>query len=158
MADANGAGLVLFAYDGSDQAKSAIQEAAQQLSPGRKAIVLTVWQPLASLPFAGLAAGVDDIEESIATEARSVADEGAELARSLGFEATPLVEDGSPIWRSIVTAADDHGASIVVMGSHGRTGLEFVLMGSVAAAVARHSDRPVFIAHAPTGESAREEG
>jgi hypothetical protein len=37
MADANGAGLVLFAYDGSDQAKSAIQEAAQQLSPGRKA-------------------------------------------------------------------------------------------------------------------------
>jgi nucleotide-binding universal stress UspA family protein len=40
----------------------------------------------------------------------------------------------------------------------GRTGLEFVLMGSVAAAVARHSDRPVLIAHAPTDESAGEEG
>jgi nucleotide-binding universal stress UspA family protein len=39
------------------------------------------------------------------------------------------------------------------MGSHGRTGLDFVLMGSVAAAVARHSDRPVLIAHAPTEEN-----
>jgi hypothetical protein len=43
MADRNGHGPVLFAYDGSDQAKAAIREAGQQLSPGRKAIVLTVW-------------------------------------------------------------------------------------------------------------------
>jgi len=154
MAHRNGAGLVLFAYDGSEQAKAAIREAAHQLSPGRGAIVLSVWQPLAALPFAGMADGAQGIEDSIATEARSVADEGARLARSVGFQATPLTEQGSPIWRSIVTTADDRAASIVVMGSHGRTGLGLVLMGSVASAVARHSDRPVLIVHAPPDESA----
>jgi nucleotide-binding universal stress UspA family protein len=144
----NGKGPILFAYDGSEQAKNAIREARRQLVDGREAIVLSVWQPLAAVPFAGVAA-TPDIEAGIEAEARTVAEEGARLARSAGFRATPLVQDGSPVWNSIVTAADEHDAGIVVMGSHGRTGLDFVLMGSVAAAVARHSDRPVLIVHGP---------
>jgi len=38
-------GPVVFAYDGSELAKLAIDEAARQLGPGRDAVVLTVWQP-----------------------------------------------------------------------------------------------------------------
>jgi nucleotide-binding universal stress UspA family protein len=41
--------------------------------------------------------------------------------------------------------AQDSG--IVVMGSHGRTGISLVLIGSVAAAVARHTERPDLIVH-----------
>jgi nucleotide-binding universal stress UspA family protein len=144
----NGTGPILFAYDGSEQAKNAIREAGRQLVDGRKAIVLTVWQPLAAVPFAGISS-TPDVEAGIEAEARTVAEEGARLAGSVGFTASALAQDGSPIWNSIVTAADEHEAGIVVMGSHGRTGLDFVLMGSVAAAVARHSDRPVLIVHAP---------
>ena len=154
MADRTGEGPILFAYDGSEQAKAAIREAARQLNAGRAAIVLTVWQPLAALPFAP-ATGAADIEASIETEARSVAEEGATLARSVGFDATTSVaEDGTPVWSSIVSAADDGDASIVVMGSHGRTGIGLVLMGSVAAAVARHTERPVLIVHARSEEGA----
>jgi nucleotide-binding universal stress UspA family protein len=142
---------VVFAYDGSDEAKNAIREAGRQLRPGRDAVVLSVWQPLATVPFAGLADGVPDVEESIEAEARKVAAEGAELARSAGFAATALVVSGSPIWHTIVTSADERDASIVVMGSHGRTGINLVLMGSVAAAVARHTERPTLIVHAPPG-------
>jgi nucleotide-binding universal stress UspA family protein len=148
MANANGNGSVLIAYDGSDDAKAAIREAGHQLIPNRNAVVLTVWQPVGALPFAGVADGAQEIEESIEAEALNVAREGATLAGSAGFRATPLVERGSPIWQSIVTSARDQGASLVVMGSHGRTGIGLVLMGSVAAAVARHSERPVLIVHA----------
>jgi nucleotide-binding universal stress UspA family protein len=139
---------VLFAYDGSDQAKAAIQEAGQQLNAGREAVVLTVWQPLgAALPFGSIGDGAADIEANVETDARRVAGEGAALARSAGFEATALAQDGTPVWRSIVEAADAHDASVVVMGSHGRTGVGLVLLGSVAAAVTRHTDRPVLIVH-----------
>src|SRR5262249_34413005 len=39
------AGPVLFAYDGSDLASYAIEQAAAQLVPGRAALVVCVWQP-----------------------------------------------------------------------------------------------------------------
>jgi nucleotide-binding universal stress UspA family protein len=141
--------MILFAYDGSDAAKSAIREAARQLRPGRRGIALTVWEPLASHPFAGSAAAWGVLEDEFDVEATKVAEEGARLARSAGFDATPLAQSGNPVWQCIANAAADHGAELVVMGSHGRTGVGLVLMGSVAAAVSRHTDRPVLIVHAP---------
>lgn len=151
MAHGNGDGAVLIAYDGSDQAKAAIRAAAHELRPGRDAVVLTVWQPLSALPFGG--AANTDLEEGIEDGALKVAEEGARLARSVGFQAMPLAECGDPVWRTIVDSADDHDATIVVMGSHGRTGLGLVLMGSVAAAVARHAERPVLIVHPPADQN-----
>jgi nucleotide-binding universal stress UspA family protein len=146
---------ILFAYDGSEHAQAAIREAGRQLGPGRRALVLSVWQPFAALPFVTGAIAPPDVEESIEREAMKVADEGAALARSLGFDATPLADSGVPVWSGIVHAADDHDASLIVMGSHGRTGVGLVVMGSVAAAVSRHTDRPVLIVHsAPQSRAA----
>ena len=42
-------GPVVFAYDGSDLAGLAIEEAGRQLQPGRDAVVLTVWRPVGAL-------------------------------------------------------------------------------------------------------------
>jgi nucleotide-binding universal stress UspA family protein len=139
---------ILFAYDGSDQAKAAIRAAAAQLRPSSRALVLTVWQPFAELPFAWGAPLPSDLEAKIEQEAMTVAEEGAALARSVGFDATPVVDSGVPVWSSIVQAADHHDAGVIVMGSHGRTGLARALMGSVATAVSSHADRPVVIVHA----------
>jgi nucleotide-binding universal stress UspA family protein len=146
MAPDNKDGLVLFAYDGSEHAKAAIRQAGLQLRGGRRAIVLSVWEPFAAMPFV-VTGAPPGLEEGIQDEARKVAEEGAALARDGGFEAEAVVEQGDPIWQQIVESAEDHDASIVVMGSHGRTGIGLVLMGSVAAATARHTDRPVLIAH-----------
>lgn len=41
------------------------------------------------------------------------------------------------------------GADIIVMGTHGRTGLDRALMGSVAEAVVRRSETPVLVARKP---------
>jgi nucleotide-binding universal stress UspA family protein len=146
MAD-DGSGTVLIAYDGSDYAKDAIQAAGEQLRDGRTAIVLTVWQPYAATGFAGGAPIPPDIDAETEKEAQGVADEGAELARKAGFEAEGVVERGDPIWQRVVDAADERDVDLVVLGSHGRTGIPRVLLGSVASTVASHTDRPVLIVH-----------
>jgi nucleotide-binding universal stress UspA family protein len=47
--------------------------------------------------------------------------------------------------REIVRYARDKGASVIVLGTHGRTGISRVLLGSVAEAVLRLAGRPVLI-------------
>jgi nucleotide-binding universal stress UspA family protein len=139
---------ILIAYDGSDYAKAAIEQAGEQLRDGRRAIVLTVWQPYGAMGFVGAPAVAPvDVEEDVDREARRVAEEGARLARRAGFDAEAVVERGDPIWARIVESADEHDAGIVVMGSHGRTGISRVLLGSVASSAASHTARPVLIAH-----------
>src|SRR4051812_2136722 len=136
---------VLFAYDGSDHAKAAIEQAGRELRTDRPALVLTVWQPLQSMPFARLAVVPDEVAETMREGARETAAEGVELANAAGFHAQPLVEVGAPIWASIVQVADDNDAAVVVLGSHGRSGVSYLAMGSVATAVAQHTKRPVMI-------------
>jgi nucleotide-binding universal stress UspA family protein len=141
---------ILIAYDGSDYAKAAIEQAAEQLDHGRHVFVLTVWQGFraAFVGIGGVAVAPEGLEEDIENDARQVAEEGAKLAREAGFDAEAATELGDPIWQRIVEAADELDVGIVVLGSHGRTGIRRVLLGSVAGAVAAHSQRPVLIAHA----------
>jgi nucleotide-binding universal stress UspA family protein len=143
---------ILIAYDGSDYAKAAIEQASDQLENGRRAIVLTVWQRFRAA-FVGVGAAPVGLEEGIENDARRVAEEGAQLAREAGFDAKAVVERGDPIWQRIVETADEHDAAIVVLGSHGRTGVERVLIGSVAATVAAHTERTVLIAHNQRGRT-----
>lgn len=144
-------GLVLFAYDGSELAKLAIDEAGRQLSPGRDAIVLTVWQPfnVGFVPSGGLdfdAAQVLDVKHA----AEQTAQEGASLAQAAGFRAQSVALEAAPAWKRIVTYAEEREASLIVFGSHGHSGLSDVLVGSVAAAVASHSRRSILIVHSPS--------
>jgi nucleotide-binding universal stress UspA family protein len=131
---------VLFAYDGRDGAKEAIRQAASQLQEGRRAIVLTVWQPDGPAP-----SGRRSPAES---QARRLADEGARLARIHGFEADAVAERGSLVWERIVESADEHDASLVVLGAHWRDPVNPVSNGRVATAAADHTQRPVLIVHA----------
>jgi nucleotide-binding universal stress UspA family protein len=145
---------VLFAYDGSEHAKTAIDQAGRELRPGRRAIVLSVWQAFASTALAVPAIPLpDDLVGEVEDEANKLAGEGAELARRAGFEAVPVAAQGEPVWQIIIDAADDADASVIVLGSHGRSGISAVLLGSVAAAVARHTDRNVLIVHRPSSDS-----
>jgi nucleotide-binding universal stress UspA family protein len=141
-------GPVVFAYDGSELAKLAIEEAGGQLTPGRDALVLTVWQPfdVGFVPSVALrldAAKIADVRDA----AQRTATDGASLARAAGFDARGLEIEAAPTWKGIVHAANEHDASLIVLGSHGRTGLAGVLLGSVAEAVAAHSRRSVLIVH-----------
>jgi nucleotide-binding universal stress UspA family protein len=148
MSAASGLGPVVFAYDGSDLAKLAIDEAGRQLASGRDALVVCVWEPfdVGFVPVSGLsfdAAQIRDVKRA----AEDTAAEGAELAQAAGFKTQSVAVEGAPSWKAIVDIANERDASMIVLGSHGRTGLADVLLGSVAGAVAAHSRRTVLISH-----------
>lgn len=148
MTAARGSGPVVFAYDGSELAKRAIDEAGRLLGAGGDALVVTVWQPfdVGFLPAAGLqfdAAQIADVRAAAAQTAAA----GAALAEAAGFRADSAEIEKSPTWQGIAELADEHDARLIVLGSHGRSGLAGVLVGSVASAVAAHSRRSVLIVH-----------
>src|SRR5271166_3387923 len=141
-------GAVLFAYDGSELAKLAIEQAGRLLAPGGDAIALTVWQPfdVTFVPKVQLRVNAADAAE-VRDAAKQTAAEGASLAEAAGFSARGEELQAAPTWKGILHAAEEHDASLIVLGSHGRTGLSGVLLGSVAEAVSAHSRRSVLITH-----------
>jgi len=139
---------VLFAYDGSELAKLAIEEAGRQLAPGRDALVLCVWQPsdVGFVPTSKRhfdAAAADEVRKA----AEDTAAYGASLAEKAGFRSQSMAIQGAPTWKGIVEVAEERGANLIVLGFHGRSGLAGHLLGSVAAAVAAHSTATVLIVH-----------
>ena len=142
-------GPILFAYDGSDLARAAIDEAGRQLSTQRRAVAVTVWEPLGVNTFfpAGAIPVNEEVVEDLVKGAEEMAAEGAARAEAAGFQAEAVATDGSPIWKRIVDVAQERKASLVVLGSHGRTGLSWVMLGSVAGGVAQHFGGAVLIIH-----------
>jgi nucleotide-binding universal stress UspA family protein len=139
-------GPVLFAYDGSELAELAIEQAGLQLAPGREALVVCVWQP-GDVAF--ILPGDRKVNAADAREVRKAAEEtaahGVLLAETAGFRAQGLAIEAAPTWKGIVEAAEKREAGLIVLGSHRRSGLVGHLLGSVAAAVAMHSAFPVLV-------------
>ena len=149
-------GPLLLCYDGSEDASNAIRRAGA-LFPGRRALVVTVWQPTAvpsSLGFAGEAAGMVDfveLDRAAAEAGGRLAEEGVRVAQRAGMLAAPVaVEGAGPVWKTIVEIADRDDAATIVMGSRGLTGLRALLLGSVSSAVVHHADRPTMIVRQPS--------
>ncbi len=144
-------GPLLLCYDGSKDARHAVERAGA-LFPARSALVLTVWQPAATLgsfAWAGATNSMDDffeVDRAAAEVGGRVADEGARIAQAAGLDAEPIaVEAAGRVWETIVTTAEGHHVSTIVMGSRGLTGLRSTLLGSVSRAVVHHADRPTLV-------------
>ncbi|MDR3697441.1 universal stress protein [Mucilaginibacter sp.] len=60
------------------------------------------------------------------------------------FKVWLFVEEGNP-YEAILRVAKEWEADLIVLGTHGRTGLSHLLMGSVSEKVIRHSTIPLFI-------------
>jgi nucleotide-binding universal stress UspA family protein len=60
------------------------------------------------------------------------------------YKVWDFVEKGDP-YKTILKVAEEWDADIIVLGTHGRTGLTHLLMGSIAEKVIRHSTKPLFI-------------
>jgi nucleotide-binding universal stress UspA family protein len=145
---ASPAGVALFGYDGSELAELAIEQAGRELTPGREALVVCVWQT----GDVGFVCPSDlHLNAAEATEVRKAAEEtaarGASLAEKAGFRAQSLAIEAAPTWKGIVEVAEAREASLIVLGSHRRTGLVGHLLGSVTAGVMAHSASSVLVVH-----------
>jgi nucleotide-binding universal stress UspA family protein len=147
--------MLLIAYDGSPDAKAAIQHAGK-LMPNSAVTVLTIWEPfttmLARTPetLRALArVDGDAIDRESADAAEDSANEGVELARAAGLDATTSTTSlrGSTA-DTIIAQADQLDVDAIVVGSRGLTGMA-LLLGSVSLSVVQKADRTVVIVPSP---------
>ncbi len=146
---------ILVATDFSEDSQRAIsyaEELARKFSA--EVIVLHVDQPLAPVmvsPELGPALDMGAMSR-IAEEQRLLAqrelDKTVTRFRDDGLKARSQLKVGSP-FLEIISAAQAEGADLIVLGTHGRSGLAHVLLGSVAERVVQKSPCPVLTIRHP---------
>jgi len=140
---------ILWVTDFSEPARHAGQRALQcaQCSDG-VLYALTVVDP-GDLPLV-----LDDAPDPFADQDRLQAQYEQRVLDHLRREAQSLGEINVPVefhlrvgvpWREIVRAAEELGATLIVIGSRGRRGLAEVLLGSTVENVTRHAPCPVLV-------------
>jgi len=149
---------ILVAVDGSDTSQHALQHAIElaRSSSARLRIVHVVdmgWLPIGpeiAIDTDAICAARRDAGAKIVVAAR-------ETAHKAGIEAeVALIETGTPtqhVAEAIAGEAYRWSTELVVLGTHGRRGIERLMLGSVAEQMARRSPRPVLLVPSPTNPS-----
>ena len=148
---------ILLAVDGSKLSEAATRTVITQARPQDTEVhilhvidVLSNQLPemMASYP------GVEHDRDAQRKPAEALVGKTAQLVRNKCFRVTTAVELGSPKSKIIDTAAEWH-ADLIVLGSHGRTGLDRFLLGSLPDSVLRHAHCSVELVRIPRPLRAR---
>jgi len=139
---------ILLAVDDSKFAEAAIQVAISQVRQDHtQVLVLHVvdWSNFMPTPFPRVGEepmySVRQLESIIQGEtakAHELVTSAAERLRSAGFEASTSVREGDPK-AVILDCATEWGSDLIIVGSHGRKGVDRFVLGSVSEAVARYA-------------------
>src|SRR4051812_38174421 len=101
--------------------------------------------PIIGFPDGAMIASAD-VASKIVDAGQKALDKAMEKARGRNVEITPLLKQGDPR-EVILNMAKEVGASMIVMGTHGRRGIARALIGSVTESVVRTSEVPVLTVH-----------
>ncbi len=144
---------IVLGFDDSPHAQSALQWICRQRWPERTRVLVVsaVRAPLAvyaevyapAVPFPA------DVADDLNRHHHELATRAQDDLRNAGLETDARVLQGDPR-EVIVDVARAEGADLVVVGSHGRTGLAKLVLGSVAAHVVGHAPCSVMVIKRPT--------
>ncbi len=145
---------ILVPVDFSAGSSAAVEYATFLANAFRAAITLhhVYALPLMLNPIVPGADTDVDTEAARASAVREMERLRADVQQRSPGEVRTVVEPGSAA-EVILERARKGAFDVIVMGTHGRTGLHRFVMGSVAETVIRRADRPVVIIHIPAGES-----
>lgn len=136
---------VLIPVDGSEMAEGIVPFILDIAGPLDLAVVLLqVNRPIPPVVLEGSQyIEVEDVESRREAAEAYLAGLAAEM-KAKGVRVTTRVRRGDPV-AEILAAANDEGADLIAMTTHGRSGFTRVLFGSIAEGVLRHAPIPVFL-------------
>lgn len=147
--------MLLVAVDPAGCAHRVVEEASKLAAGLGEPITLMTAVDLPDGVDSGVAFGEGDYAGKTAgqvliSDARSALDALAENARVKGVAVEIEVRVGHSL-QAILDATEAYKPRILVCGTHGRTGLKRLFLGSVAEQIIRRSTVPVLTVHAPPG-------
>lgn len=139
---------ILIPVDGSATASMAVDKAIG-LARAFKSEVTAIYV-IDPYPFAGIGTdavfGQQQYLAAAQAESTQAVDAVKRAFEQAGLKANALVIEGHAIYQNILEAAEQAGADLIVMGSHGRrSGLEKLVLGSVTQRVVSHAHIPVLV-------------
>jgi nucleotide-binding universal stress UspA family protein len=132
---------ILLAIDGSAPSQAAIEEVAHRPWPSPSTLrILSVIQPYTppATEVVLASATLEQIRQREKQDAEQLTRQARERIAAPGLSVETATSEGDPR-TAIVDAADEWQADLIVVGSHGQTGLKRLVMGSVAQAVVAHA-------------------
>jgi len=135
---------ILFAVDGSDRALAALDLLIARLDWFRERPTITLVNVHPPLPYGGAAAwaGRDNVQRYYEEESQAALKPAVERLASKGLDTDAVTLVGDPA-EEIAKYAAAHGHEILAMGTHGRTALSNLVLGSVATKTLAISRVPV---------------
>ena len=138
---------ILVPVDGSETSYAAVAQAAELAKAfGGK---ITVVQVLALDPYIAAeyisATQTNDLIERARTSVLKTLEEAAAKFSDLGIPVEAKLLEGQVVHREIIREAETSKAGLIVIGSHGRTGLKRLFLGSVAQSVLGEAHIPVLV-------------
>lgn len=131
---------ILFPTDGSDGTMGALDHAIAHAKTYDATLhVLYVVEETYPL----VEAGPPDVLEELKEEGERLLDDVRARAKEAGVESIQGTISGGSPYRQILQYADEHDIELIVMGTHGRRGVDRYLLGSVAEKVVRTAECPV---------------
>jgi nucleotide-binding universal stress UspA family protein len=137
---------ILVPIDGSPQSERALEHALTEF-PDAEVTVLNVIDPASAAydsPMAAGPVGVEEWYENAEEAAEEIFKTARETADGYGKDLDTATEVGQPA-RTITDYAEDETFDQIVIGSHGRSGVTRILLGSVAETVVRRAPCPVTV-------------
>jgi len=144
------ASLVLLCTDGSDLALSAIRQGLDLLSPSDRIVVVSVASPIdptlvTGTGFAGGVMTYDEQGDLLAAQRSAAQAHVDDTVTELGLDTAETMVVVGDAGHEICALAESLAASVVVLGTHGRSGIKRAIMGSTSDYVVRHCPCPVLV-------------
>ena len=139
---------ILLPTDGSAGMETVIDHAARLATEHGATLHALYVVDTASLTDVPMEASMEGVSQALTQEGETALQQVQRRTDEATVE-TDLIE-GSPA-REITTYAAENPCDLVVMGTHGRSGMDRLLLGSVAERVVRSSSVPVLTVRVDTG-------
>ncbi len=135
---------ILVPVDGSQNSYEALMSAKDMAEKFSGQIVILNVQKPASFETSEPVPDYKMDPEALKRRGKEVLDKAEELVKGTSAEVKTLFSVGDPA-EQILNLIDKEGADMVVMGSHGLSGVRRFLIGSVSNKVLQHSSKPVLV-------------